>query len=100
MHRSVLQNSLYLDLAAGLGEIPVVMSEVLYLGKGRVTIPKDCRDRHGLGDGDTLLLLETKSGALVLKPMKAKPELDLIDHLLRFKGLEISERNHFCPPRA
>jgi hypothetical protein len=45
-----------------------------------------------LGDGDTLLFLETKSGALVLKPVKAKPEMDLIDHLLRFKDLEIPER--------
>jgi AbrB family looped-hinge helix DNA binding protein len=81
-------------------EIPIVMREVLYLDKGRVTIPKDCRDRHGLGDGDTLLFLETKSGALVLKPVKAKPEMDLIDHLLRFKGLELPERTHYCPPRT
>ena len=46
------------------------------------------------------LFLETKSGALVLKPVKAKPEMDLIDHLLRFKNLEIPERKHFCPPRT
>jgi len=46
------------------------------------------------------LFLETKSGALVLKPVKAKPEMDLIDHLLRFKNLEIPEWKHFCPPRT
>jgi AbrB family looped-hinge helix DNA binding protein len=76
------------------------MNEVLYMDKGRVTIPKDCRTRHGLEDGDTLLFLETKSGALVLKPMKAKPEMDLVDHLLRFKGVTLPERQHFCPPRV
>lgn len=31
------------------------MNEVLYMDKGRVTIPKDCRTRRGLEDGDTLL---------------------------------------------
>ena len=76
------------------------MSEVLYMDKGRVTIPKACRDRRGLADGDTLLLLETKSGVLMLKPVKARPEMDLIDHLLRFKGVELPVRHHFCPPRA
>ncbi|HEX4350979.1 MAG TPA: AbrB/MazE/SpoVT family DNA-binding domain-containing protein [Verrucomicrobiae bacterium] len=75
-------------------------NEVLYLDKGRITIPKDCRDRHGLDDGDTLLFLETKSGALVLKPVKAKPEMDLVDHLLRFKGMDLPERKHICPPRT
>ena len=47
-----------------------------------------------------LLFLEAKSGSSVLKPMKAKPEMDLVDHLLRFKGVNIPERQHFCPPRV
>lgn len=81
-------------------EIPGAMNEILYMDKGRVTIPQDCRNRRGLEDGDTLLFLETKSGALMLKPVKARPEMDLIDHLLRFKGVEIPERNHLCPPRV
>jgi AbrB family looped-hinge helix DNA binding protein len=76
------------------------MNEVLYMDKGRVTIPKECRKRHGLEDGSTLLFFETKSGALVLKPVKAKPELDLVDHLRKFKGIEIPGRKHICPPRV
>ncbi len=76
------------------------MNEVLYMDKGRVTIPKECRTRRGLEDGSTLLFYETNSGTLVLKPVKAKPELDLVDHLLGLKGLEIPERKHICPPRV
>ena len=76
------------------------MNEVLYMDKGRVTIPKECRTRRGLADGATLLFLETKSGALVLKPVKAKPELSLIEHLKRFKGVEIPEIKVHCPPRV
>ena len=70
------------------------------MDKGRVTIPKACRKRHGLEDGSTLLFFETKSGALVLKPVKAKPELSLIEHLKRFKGVEIPAIKAHCPPRV
>ena len=76
------------------------MNEVLYMDKGRVTIPKECRNRHGLEDGSTLLFLETKSGSLVLKPVKSKPELSLVEHLKRFKGVQIPKSKVHCPPRA
>lgn len=76
------------------------MNEILYMDKGRVTIPKECRTRHGLADGSTLAFFETKSGALVLKPVKAKPELSLIAHLKRFKGVAIPEMKVHCPPRV
>jgi len=35
-----------------------------------------------------------------LRPSKASPELDLVDHLRRFKGLEIPERKHMTPLRV
>ena len=81
-------------------EIPIAMNEILYMDKGRVTIPKDCRDRRGLGDGDTLLFLETKSGALFLKPLKAKPKMSLIEHFKRFRGVELPQIQVHCPPRV
>jgi AbrB family looped-hinge helix DNA binding protein len=75
------------------------MSEVLYMDKGRVTIPEECRQRLGLKDGSAFLLLETKSGALVLKSAKAKPELSIVEHLKGFKGLEIPKTKFHCAPR-
>ncbi len=45
-------------------------------------------------------VLETKSGAIVFKPIKAPPKTDLVDHLLGLKGLDIPERKHLCPPRS
>lgn len=75
--------------------------EVLYMtDKGRVTIPNATRVAHGLGEGSRLLFLETKSGALVLKPVKEKPEKTLVEHLQKFQGVEWSERAAHCPPRV
>jgi len=76
------------------------VNDVLYMDKGRVTIPKDYRDRRGLADGDTLLFLETKSGALILKPINAKPEMTLVQHLKRFKVVEIPEMKFHGAPRT
>lgn len=67
--------------------------------KGQVTVPSDSRAKHGLGRGSKLLFLETKSGVMVLKPVKEKPQLTLIEHLKRFKGVEIPEIKAHCPPR-
>ena len=75
------------------------MNAVLYMDKGRVTIPKDFRDRRGLADGDTLLFLETKSGEMILRPLKARPELTLVQHLKRFKGVEIPAMKFHQAPR-
>lgn len=76
------------------------MIEILYMDKGRVTIPKAARKRQGLGDGSSLLFLETKSGALVFRPVKAKPELSLLEHLKKFQGIDIPEIKAICPPRV
>ena len=68
--------------------------------KGQIVVPKDIRDKHGFSNGSAFAVFETRSGFLVLRPVKTRPKLDLVDHLLRLKGLEIPERKHFCPPRV
>jgi len=62
-------------------------------------VPKNIRDEHGFGNGSAFAILETKSGAIVLRPVKTAPKMDLEEHLLRLKGLVIPERKHICPPR-
>jgi AbrB family looped-hinge helix DNA binding protein len=68
--------------------------------KGQIVVPKNIRDGHGFGNGSAFAVLETKSGAIMFRPVKTGPKLDLVDHLLRLKGLHIAERQHFCPPRT
>jgi AbrB family looped-hinge helix DNA binding protein len=68
--------------------------------KGQVVVPKNIRDEHGFGNGSAFAILESKSGAIVLRPIKTTPKMDLVDHLLRLKGLVIPERKHVCPPRT
>lgn len=41
--------------------------------------------------------LESTSGDMILRLSKAATELDLVDHLRRFKGMEIPERKHLLP---
>lgn len=36
----------------------------------------------------------------MFRPMKTTRKMDLLDHLLRMKGLAIPKRKHVCPPRA
>ena len=56
--------------------------------------------KHGLGAGSCWMFVETKSGAMVLKAMKDKPELTLVEHLTRFKEVELPELKAHCPPRV
>lgn len=73
--------------------------EVLYMTeKGQVTVPSAVRARRKLGYKSTLIFLESASGDMILRPSKAATELDLVDHLRRFKGMEIPERKHLLPP--
>jgi AbrB family looped-hinge helix DNA binding protein len=67
--------------------------------KGQIVVPKNIRDQRGFGNGSAFAVLETKSGAIVFRPVKIAPKMDLVDHLLRLKGLDIAPRRHFCPPR-
>jgi len=75
------------------------MNTVLYMDKGRVTIPKESRTRHGLENGDAMLFLETKSGDMVLRPVKAEPEMSLVQHLKQFKGVEMPKMKFHSAPR-
>lgn len=85
---------------SGFGEKFLLM-EVLYMTeKGQVTVPIESRAKHGLGAGSRLMFVETKSGTMVLKAMKDKPELSLVEHLTRFKGVELPELKAHCPPRV
>ena len=75
--------------------------EILYLTeKGQVTVPSAVRARRKLGCKSTLVFLESATGDMILRPAKASPKVDLVDHLRRFKGLEIPERQHLAPPRV
>jgi AbrB family looped-hinge helix DNA binding protein len=67
--------------------------------KGQIVVPKDIRERRGYGNGSAFAVLETKDGALFLRPVNPEPRLDLIEHLKRLKGLEIPEIEAHCPPR-
>jgi AbrB family looped-hinge helix DNA binding protein len=68
--------------------------------KGQIVVPKSIRDEHGFGNGSAFAVLETKSGAIVFRPIKNARKMDLVDHLLRLKGVDIAERKHLCPPRT
>ena len=76
------------------------MTVVHMSGKGHILVPKEIRDRRGFGNGSAFAVLETKAGALFFRPVQSEPKMDLVDHLLRLKGLEIPERKHFCHPRV
>ncbi|HXP59737.1 MAG TPA: AbrB/MazE/SpoVT family DNA-binding domain-containing protein [Dongiaceae bacterium] len=67
--------------------------------KGQIVVPKSIRSQRGFANGSAFAVLETKSGAIVFRPVKTAPKLDLVDHLLRLRGLDIPQRRHFCPPR-
>ena len=75
--------------------------EMLYMTeKGQVTVPVDSRDRNKLSGGSVLMFLETKSGVMVLKPVREKPEMTLLQHLRRFKGVEFPQIKAHCAPRV
>ncbi len=68
--------------------------------KGQVVVPKAIRDARGLGNGSAFAVMETYNGSIVLCPIKAAPKMDLVEHLLRLKGLDIPDRRHFYAPRT
>ena len=67
--------------------------------KGQIVVPKTIRDEHGFGTGSAFAVSETKSGAIVFRPIKKTPKMDLVDHLLRLKGLNLAKREHLFSPR-
>ena len=68
--------------------------------KGQIVVPKDIRDQRGFGNGSAFIVMESKSGVLVFRPVRSEPKLDLVDHLLRLKGIDIPERKHHSAPRV
>ncbi len=68
--------------------------------KGQIVVPKAIRDEHGFKNGSAFSVLETKSGSIVFRPIKNPPKMDLIDHLLKLRGLDVPERKHHSPPRV
>lgn len=68
--------------------------------KGQVVVPKVIREERCFGNSSALAVVETKSGASVLRPDQTAPRMDLVEHLLRLKGLVIQERQHLCLPRT
>ena len=67
--------------------------------KGQIVVPKDIRDQHGFGNGSAFAVRETKSGALLLRPVQAARRKDLVDFLLDLKGYEIPEMQFHAAPR-
>lgn len=67
--------------------------------KGQIVVPKDIRDRHGYRNGSTFAVQQSRSGALVFRPVQRGKGKDLVDALMELKGLEIMEKKFRCPPR-
>ena len=68
--------------------------------KGQIVVPKEIRKKHGFSSGSAFAVTGTRSGQIVFRPVKTKPKMDLVDHLLMLKGLDIPERKHLSPPRT
>ena len=68
--------------------------------KGQIVVPKEIRDQRGYRPGSVFAVMETERGDLVLRPLRTEPKMDLVDHLLRFKGLDIPEMRFHSPPRV
>ena len=62
-------------------------------------MPKNIRDAHGFGPGSAFAIVQSKDGDLILRPVKSKPKLNLIDHLRKFKELEIPQIKALVHPR-
>jgi AbrB family looped-hinge helix DNA binding protein len=68
--------------------------------KGQIVVPKEARDKRGFGHGSAFAFVETNDGDLIFRPVKLKPQLTLIEHLRKFKAVEIPDRAHRSPPRV
>lgn len=68
--------------------------------KGQIVVPKSILDRHGFGYGSAFAVRQTKSGALLLRPVQAARRKDLVDFLLDPKGFGIPEMRFHAVPRV
>jgi AbrB family looped-hinge helix DNA binding protein len=69
--------------------------------KGQIVVPKDIRDSRGFANGSAFSVLQTKSGALVFRPVKTKPKprRRLSEYLSALEGIDTPARKHIAPPR-
>ena len=67
--------------------------------KGQIVVPKSIRDQHGFGNGSAFAVRETKTGTLLLRPVRTKGRKDLVDFLLNLKGFEVPEMQFHAAPR-
>ena len=66
---------------------------------GRLVFQKSIRDVHGLRAGSAFAIVQSRNGDLILRPVIPKPNLTLINHLRKFKGLEVPEIKAQVRPR-
>jgi bifunctional DNA-binding transcriptional regulator/antitoxin component of YhaV-PrlF toxin-antitoxin module len=69
----------------------MTMTVVYMSEKGELVLPKTFRDAHGLRPGAAFAIVPSMDGDLILRPVKSRPTLTLVDHLRKFKGLEVPE---------
>jgi AbrB family looped-hinge helix DNA binding protein len=69
--------------------------------KGQIIVPKEIREQHGYDKGSAFVIQQTRSGALVLRPVvTSRPKVNFIERLRRASaGVEIPEIRAHCPPR-
>jgi AbrB family looped-hinge helix DNA binding protein len=68
--------------------------------KGQIVVPKQARDQRGFGHGSPFAFFESKDGDLIFRPINVRPKQRLIEHLRKFKGVDIPDRSLHCPPRS
>jgi AbrB family looped-hinge helix DNA binding protein len=68
--------------------------------KGQIVVPKHIREKRGFANGSAFAVMETQSGQIVLRPVKTKPTMSLVECLRKFKGIDIPEVKAHCPPRV
>jgi len=68
--------------------------------KGQIVVPKAIRDQRGFRNGSAFAVFETRNGQIVLRPVAVEPKLDLVDHLLRLKGIDVPEMKFHAKPRV
>ncbi len=73
---------------------------ILHMDNGRLVVPKEVRTERGFDNGSTFSFVQTKSGALVYRPTRPAPKLSLIEHLKKFRGVEIPEMKFRAKPRV
>ncbi|MCE0523551.1 MAG: AbrB/MazE/SpoVT family DNA-binding domain-containing protein [Methylacidiphilales bacterium] len=61
--------------------------------RGQVVIPSDVRKDLGLRKGDDFIVLTSRDGDIMLRPVRRGRRKNLFEALKAFKGLEIPPRS-------